>query len=471
MKPNILFIIIDSFRSDKFYGNNKTSITPNIDSLIKNGTYFSQTISHAPLTVPSFSSIFTGLYPFESVVRGEKNIFKINPNNITYIENLKDFGYSLYANLPKVFLYLGLEKIFESGIKTYESFENLYGGVGKQIIDRLNSKNLQEPWFYYIHLMDLHGTEKSFLSEPPTEFSDKKFGINRYERMISAMDVWIGRILTNVDFEKTLIILTADHGSAVASWTPKMEKFAQINIEKIAFEPGIIHKMAMRIPKSLIPFRKKLSQKYKENRDKIIYQRIKPELEKIKNLDLMPYEKRVMQSAVMGVPKVYEEMCRVPLIFAGYGISQGKIIPQQVSSVDIFSTIAEIVGLPNKKEKIHGRSLIPLIKGKNLEEIPVYVESGVDSSSSVNNVIGIRTSKYKYFRNRQNHASNVHLYDLSKDALEQDNIAKQNPEIVQEMENILKNITNSSSLKSDKEEFSNDEIKKIEEELRKLGYI
>ena len=178
-----------------------------------------------------------------------------------------------------------------------------------------------------------------------------------------------------------------------------------------------------------------------------------------------------MQSAAMGVPKVYEEICRVPLLFAGYDISQGKIIPQQVSSVDIFSTIAEIVGLPNKKEKIHGRSLLPLIKGKNLEEIPVYVESGVNLSSSVNNVIGIRTSKYKYFRNRQNHDSNVCLYDLSKDALEQDNIAKQNPEIVQEMENILKSITNSSSLISDKEEFSNNEIRKIEEELRKLGYV
>ena len=470
MKPNILFIVIDSFRSDKFYGNNKTSITPNIDSLIKNGTYFSQAISHAPLTVPSFSSIFTGLYPFESVVR-EKNIIKINPNNITYIENLKDFGYGLYASMPKLFSYLGLEKIFGGDIMTYESFETLYGGLGERIVDRLNSKNMKEPWIYYIHLLDLHGKEKSFLNEIPKEFHNKKFGVNQYEQMVSAIDVWIGKFLEALNLKKTLIVLTADHGSDAASWTSKMEKFAQINIEKRAFEPGIIHKMAMRIPKSLIPFRKKLSQKYKENRDKIIYQRIKPELEKIKNLDLMPYEKRVMQNAVTVIPKVYEEMCRVPLIFAGYGISQGKIIPQQVSSVDIFSTIAEIVGLPNKKEKIHGRSLIPLIKGKNLEEIPVYIESGVDSSSSVNNVIGIRTSKYKYFRNRQNNDSNVHLYDLSKDALEQDNIAKQNPEIVQEMENILKNITNSSSLKSDKEEFSNDEIKKIEEELRKLGYI
>ncbi|EIJ66141.1 hypothetical protein BD31_I2198, partial [Candidatus Nitrosopumilus salaria BD31] len=42
MKPNILFLVIDSMRSDKCYGKNKTSITPNIDSLIKQGIYFSQ---------------------------------------------------------------------------------------------------------------------------------------------------------------------------------------------------------------------------------------------------------------------------------------------------------------------------------------------------------------------------------------------------------------------------------------------
>ena len=45
MKPNILFFLLDSVRADKFYGDNKTSITPNLDALIKKGTYFTQTIS------------------------------------------------------------------------------------------------------------------------------------------------------------------------------------------------------------------------------------------------------------------------------------------------------------------------------------------------------------------------------------------------------------------------------------------
>ena len=44
-KPNIVLIVIDSLRFDKCHGNEKSSFTPNIDMLIKNGTYFQETIS------------------------------------------------------------------------------------------------------------------------------------------------------------------------------------------------------------------------------------------------------------------------------------------------------------------------------------------------------------------------------------------------------------------------------------------
>ena len=96
MKPNILFIVIDSLRADKCHGEKKTSVTPNIDSLIENGTYFSQTITHGQSTIPCMSSILTGLYPFESMSQNE-DIFVINPKAETYIENLEEFGYESHA--------------------------------------------------------------------------------------------------------------------------------------------------------------------------------------------------------------------------------------------------------------------------------------------------------------------------------------------------------------------------------------
>ena len=90
MQPNILFIVIDSFRADKFYGNNKSSLTPNMDKLVKNGAYFKQAISSADGTALSLPSIFTGIHPFKTGINGER-LQKINPNLETYYDILKNF--------------------------------------------------------------------------------------------------------------------------------------------------------------------------------------------------------------------------------------------------------------------------------------------------------------------------------------------------------------------------------------------
>ena len=56
-KPNILLIVVDSLKSDKCIGKNLSSITPNIDFLIKNGAAFSQAISPAAVSPVAMSSI------------------------------------------------------------------------------------------------------------------------------------------------------------------------------------------------------------------------------------------------------------------------------------------------------------------------------------------------------------------------------------------------------------------------------
>ena len=65
-RPNVLFIGIDSFRGDKCFGKNKSSKTPNIDKLIKNGVYFEQAISVSDGSYTCMGAVFTSLYPFQS---------------------------------------------------------------------------------------------------------------------------------------------------------------------------------------------------------------------------------------------------------------------------------------------------------------------------------------------------------------------------------------------------------------------
>ena len=95
MNPNIIFLIIDSFRSDKFFGVKKTSITPNIDYLIKNGTYFSQAITSSDATILSWSSIYTGRFPFKTGIRSSR-FNKLDKDIPTIFDYLTKNNYAFY---------------------------------------------------------------------------------------------------------------------------------------------------------------------------------------------------------------------------------------------------------------------------------------------------------------------------------------------------------------------------------------
>ena len=66
----IILISIDTLRADHLptYGYTKVR-TPAIDALSADGVVFERAYAHAPLTLPSHASIFTGRLPFEHGVR------------------------------------------------------------------------------------------------------------------------------------------------------------------------------------------------------------------------------------------------------------------------------------------------------------------------------------------------------------------------------------------------------------------
>ena len=52
IKPNILFLLVDSFRTDKCFGRKKTSITPNLDLLIQAWKEIKRKTKIIPTTIP-----------------------------------------------------------------------------------------------------------------------------------------------------------------------------------------------------------------------------------------------------------------------------------------------------------------------------------------------------------------------------------------------------------------------------------
>lgn len=455
MKPNILLLVIDSLRGDRCYGKNKTSKTPTMDKLIKKGVYFSQTFCSSSTTGSSTGSVFTALFPFKTGMGG-KTYRKLDSKNILYTDILKEQGYHPFALLPSnEIVTMGLPFGFEKNYETYPYHVHLFDGLGKQIIKKISSKVMQEPWFLYIHLLDLHSP-----ISPPKKFSTKEFGISKYEKMVSAIDYWLDKIFQKIDFEKTLFILTADHGEYIP--------VIKIGDDIIDFETGStqksLWKLGAKLPPSIFQHAAKLNRLLQTKSRKSKFSKLK--------MNLTPYQKRILLTSRIDLHnRVYDELLHIPLIFAGFRVPAKGVIDGLVRNVDIFPTICDILGLKGPKIPLHGRSLLPLINNQELEELPLYVESPPSLEKSSEHVTGVRTTQYKYFRNTKNPQENITLFDLENDPHEEKNIAKTNPQIIEEMEQILMTLLSDSESTSTQNDVDDKETKKIEKELRKMGYI
>ena len=159
----------------------------------------------------------------------------------------------------------------------------------------------------------------------------------------------------------------------------------------------------------------------------------------------------------------------MPLLLSGFSINSPKIISKQVGLIDIFPTIVDLLGLDNLGSSIDGISLFPLFSDQALDEKPIFIQSMPHIAKDQKNYVGIRTSKFKYIKESDNH-QNIELFNLVDDPLEEYDVSKDNPEIVFKMENILQAYL-SQKINNNSENLDSDERKKIEDELKKLGYV
>lgn len=452
MKPNILFLVIDGFRSDKCFGSKKSSKTPNLDSIIKSGTNFTQSISTADQTGLSLSSVFTALFPPKSGITQ----FNFTSKTPTYFDILQKSGYQLNAFVPDVQFFLELISNFDE--KTAYDFEDkslwkrLEGGLGTQILETLSSNKMKQPWMYYIHLMDAR-----YPFYVPTDFNKEEFGNTSYDKMISALDTWIGKIIQKLDLQNTLLIISSDHGEYIPVTGERITEIPKVQ--------NIIRKGTK------VPFLKQIGLKTMIN---LRFAAQTYRKEKLKRV-LSPFEMRSFNTR--GTLYLFDELVRVPLIFSGYKIPSSKTIDDMVRSIDIMPTILEICEIVDPNQNIDGRSLVPLFQNKNLNEFPAYMETGINlglltqkNPKTLGNVVGVRTSKYKYFRSRNDPKQDQTLFDLQNDPQEENNISNSHPEIVKEMEKILDDFINFKD-KPKFNEMSQEEMDKIKDELMKLGYI
>jgi len=119
-RPPVLFLVLDSMRTDRLslYGHDR-STTPNLDRLAERATVYENAVAPASWTLPSHSSMFTGLTPSE---HGVTNGFLDTtgalhlPDGTTPLATaLRDRGYRTagFSNNPWVGQLSGLDAGFD----------------------------------------------------------------------------------------------------------------------------------------------------------------------------------------------------------------------------------------------------------------------------------------------------------------------------------------------------------------------
>src|SRR5258706_115410 len=162
----VILISIDTLRSDHLpaYGY-KGITTPNIDALRADSILYERAYSHVPLTLPSHTSILTGMLPADHGVRDNVG-YRLADSIPTVQELLKKNGYATGAAISA--FVLRKEARLSRGFDFYDdqvkaiAGENLIGRVqrdgretekaGQKWLDAQGSR----PFFFFLHLYDPH---------------------------------------------------------------------------------------------------------------------------------------------------------------------------------------------------------------------------------------------------------------------------------------------------------------------------
>lgn len=264
--PNIVLVVLDTTRRDHLgcYGN-REGLTPVLDALAAEGTVYEDMIAQASWTVPSHASLFTGLYPkTHGCDYGEHRW--LDDGFVTLAEMLGVLGYqtvSLSANhyLAQSNLLQGFEyrlepwsELREADLYYWTSRAGLptpWADHGAQNVTRLTREWFQtryapgRPVLLFVNLMESHwplyppaawrarhlpaGVGFLEATRTSSRFYGPKWHAGQrhtdqaaetirhlYKGSVAYQDFALGRLMDllreRMDWDNTLVIVTADHG-------------------------------------------------------------------------------------------------------------------------------------------------------------------------------------------------------------------------------------------------------------------
>lgn len=528
-RPNILLVVIDCARADKWVGAGRGTVTPNVDRLCRAGATFPTTITEKSCTTPSFSTLLTGLY---SPRHGVHLVWGYRlPEGVPMLTDvLSGAGYHNYAEVTGPLLReMGLARGFE-GYEFRAPCDYLHTAWGEKFIERLRTDHYRKPWFLMLHLWELHPDR-----QVAPEHDRPEFGQDRYERAVSSLDYQLGRVFDAVG-DDAVIILTGDHGEKteaetyregtavdyarkllgvdeaagmspfnVAGWAgpsvlqqfygqcvplmkdvnlrdarrrPAFGRWARLRdrLRLLRLTPMLylhdLFKLAAPLKLTALLERRGLLDE-KRARSKV--DRLTRSVGKDQLLDMHmrmwinSYKKNLREGHII---HVYDCLVRVPLVIRWRGrLTGGAVYNRMIRQPDIMPTLLDLLGIARDRVgDVDGRSLRPLIEGEPWEALPAYLSlTGLPGDLELR---GVRTEEYKYTFGPENPELPEELYDLRDDPGEICNLAASDPERCAELRRLANSLLPAAGQAT--AEFmtvSQEEQRLVEKHLQQLGYL
>jgi arylsulfatase A-like enzyme/Tfp pilus assembly protein PilF len=216
---NVLLVTIDTLRADALSSYGGPARTPNIDRLAAGGARFTFAHSHAVVTLPSHTSILSGLLPYEHGMRDNSG-FRVRPGTPTLATRLKARGFATGAfvggfPLTKRFGLTPGFDVYDDQMPESRSANEI--ALPERRADVVVSRALdwigRQPahFFAWVHVFDPHSPYK-----PPDDLA-AQYSTQPYYGEVAFVDRALGPLFDKLASlpRPTLVILTADHGESL----------------------------------------------------------------------------------------------------------------------------------------------------------------------------------------------------------------------------------------------------------------
>ncbi|MFT4690726.1 MAG: arylsulfatase A-like enzyme [Limisphaerales bacterium] len=434
-QPNILFIFTDDHATQSIsaYGS-KINQTPHLDRLAKEGVLFRRCLVSNSICAPSRAVVLTGKYSHVNGQRTNKDTF--DGSQPTAPKLMQRAGYQT-AIVGKWHL-----KSTPTGFDHYEVLKGQGDYYNPMLLT--NGKSVKHTGYTTDIVVDrtIDWLEKRDGSKPFFLMSQHKAPHGRWEPALRHLSLFEDETIPEPD---TLFDDYEGRGSAAAR-------------HKMGIADHIgDHRLMLKYSSKFTPeqlevfdgyFRPKNEAFLKANltgreRTKWHYQRyIKNYLRCVKAVDenvgrLLDYLDRsglaentvVIYSSDQGFYLgehgwfdkrwIYEESLRTPLIIRWPGVTKGTDNHDIVSNLDFAETFLDIAGA-RIPEDMHGRSLVPVIRGETPKDWrkSFYYEYFESGGHGVSNHYGVIDRRYKLIHFKDKSLDEWELYDRKDDPQE-----------------------------------------------------